>query len=412
VAATVSQTGLIPPAELSHLLCKVTEKIAWELASPSDHAPDWSALEWAVARAVAAIHGVSPLLSHTLHWLGPSPWTEFLVQQRLHTATRHLRMQALLALIDQGAREAGIAALALKGAALHQIGLYVAGERPMADIDLLVRRCDIERTALLLTSLGFRESVVTWKERVFISVDGKVPGEFGENCENSLKIELHERICEKLPWRVTDATDLIFPSRPHAGLNDYPSNASLMLHLLLHAAGSMSSQSLRLLQLHDLALLSARMSSSDWAEVLAADSRDMDLWWAYPPLKLMLRYYMAKVPSESLAVLAAHCPKLLRRVSARQTLYDVSFSYLWIKAFPGMEWSRSLVDMLRYAASRVHPDANHIALREYFARTQAGGKRSRWSRLSQGRRILRWMSSRQSRPLTMQAVAAALSQST
>ena len=251
---------------------------------------------------------------------------------------------------------------------------------------------------------------MTAEERVFTSVDDRAPGPFGEHSDNSLKIELHERICEKLPWRITDATDLVFPARPHVGLNAYPSNASLMLHLLLHAAGSMSSQSLRLVQLHDLALLSTRMAASDWGELVAADSHGMRSWWAYPPLQLMLRYYKAEVPNQSLAAMATHCPQLLRSVSARKTLSDVSFSYLWIKAFPGIEWSRSLVDMLGYAASRIHPGARHIALREYFAETQAGDKQNQWPRLSQSRRILRWISSRQSRPLTMHAVTMALTQ--
>jgi len=38
--------------------------------------------------------------------------------------------------IDERGAPEGIAAVALKGAALHAIGLYAIGERPMADIDL------------------------------------------------------------------------------------------------------------------------------------------------------------------------------------------------------------------------------------------------------------------------------------
>ena len=149
----------IAPAKLDAILRHVTESIAHELAKPSGRAPDWSDLEWAVARAVAAMHGVSPLLSNALRWRGPALWTEFLAQQKTHTASRHMRMQALLALIDRGARKAGIAAMALKGAALHQIGLYAAGDRPMADIDLLVRSGDIERTVQLLNRW---DSVSPW----------------------------------------------------------------------------------------------------------------------------------------------------------------------------------------------------------------------------------------------------------
>jgi hypothetical protein len=321
-----------------------------------------------------------------------------------------MRMLALLALIDQEMLQAGIPVTALKGLALHQMGFYAAGDRPMADMDLLVRGSDIERTTLLLSSLGLRQILGTSEELVFTSIDADCPDELGEHSNNNLKIELHCAIREKLPWRAADVTSLVFPAPARAGLNPYPSNASLMLHLLLHAAGSMASQSLRLLQLHDLALLCARMRGSDWSEALAAESRGIRLWWAYPPLQLMLRYYEAQIPPENIAALVTRCPNLLRIVTARKTLYDVSFSYLWIKAFPGIEWSQSLQDMFAYAASRIRPSANHMAQREHFAQTQAGAKQSQWSHLSQGRRILRWLSSRQTRPRTVHALGAALDQ--
>lgn len=411
LASSVSSLGAVAAHDgLDVVLCNITERLATELANPSDRTPEWSDLEWAIARAVAAIHGVSPLLSHTLRWQGPAPWTEFLAQQRWHTASRQMRMQALLALINQKTLQAGIPVTALKGLALHQMGFYAAGDRPMADMDLLVRASDVEHTTLLLTSLGLREILGTSEELVFTQIDAERPDELGEHSDNSLKIELHYQIREKLPWRVTDATSLVIPAVPHGGLNPYPSNASLMLHLLLHAAGSMSSQSLRLLQLHDLALLCARMSASDWSEVLAVESRGIRLWWAYPPLQLMLRYYKTHIPPNSLAALVAHCPRLLRIVTARKTLYDVSFSYLWIKAFPGIEWSQSLLDMFAYAASRIRPNANQMVQREHFAQTEAGVKWSQWSHLSQGRRILRWIAARQTRPRTVHAIGAALDQ--
>ncbi len=53
---------------------------AWprELAQPGEAAPDWSDFEWQLARAVAAMHGVSPLLATQLKWQGPPRWQPFL----------------------------------------------------------------------------------------------------------------------------------------------------------------------------------------------------------------------------------------------------------------------------------------------------------------------------------------------
>jgi len=80
--------------------------------------------------------------------------------------------------MSAGARE-GIAAVALKGAALHAIGLYAIGERPMADIDLLVRPADAERTAAVDRIAGLSRSSASWKERVFTPIVERAAGGLG-----------------------------------------------------------------------------------------------------------------------------------------------------------------------------------------------------------------------------------------
>ena len=405
-----SSPAVPSPSELHPTLCKVTETLARELASPSATAPDWSDYEWTVARAVAAMHGISPLLSRSLLWRGPGKWMTFLHEQRTHTRARHGRIRELLLSIDQKAREAGVAATALKGAALHQLGLYEAGDRPMADVDLLVRPADVERTTALLASLGFRQSGQTWKERIFTPVDDSVSAEFGEHTANSLKIELHERICEKLPFYLTDISECIFARTPTAGLNDYPSKASLMRHLLLHAAGAMAFQALRVLQLHDIAQLAGRMSDADWNEFTEPRQPRARMWWAYPPLEMTSRYYEA-VPKHVLAALKDECRLVLRALGTKKMLVDVSYSYLWVKAFPGIEWSKSIGELLGFAASRVRPNALHLAHRKQTAANETWAKQDEWSRMSQGRRMLRWLTSRQTRPVTMHSIAAAFADS-
>jgi hypothetical protein len=404
-----SCSAVPPPAALQGTLRKITETLAGELACPSQRAPDWSDFEWNIARAVAAMHGVSPLLSKTLRWQGPAAWMTFLEEQRIHTATRHRRLAELLQHIDERGRATGIAVVALKGAALHAIGLYAVGERPMADIDLLVKPADAERMALLLESLGFYEACASWKERVFTPIVERAVGALGENSNNNIKIELHEKICERLPWRITDVTDCVFPTQARPGVNAYPSPASLMIHLMLHAAGAMAFQALRLLHLHDLAQLSSRMTNADWDQVLAQRRRGRGgLWWAFPPLNLAARYFPSHIPSRVLAALADDCPFVLNWVSSRKTLYDVSCSYPCMDAFPGLEWSQSIRELLEYAVNRVRPSTEQIALREHSAKSDAWASQSQWARLSQGRRIVRWVTSRPPRAVTMHAVSAAL----
>ena len=398
------------PAKLQAALIKITEALARELACPAKAAPDWSELEWTLARAVCAMHGVAALLARTLRWRGPDQWTKFLEQQRAHVIDRHARIEHLLLRIDRSACEAGLPMMALKGAALHAIGLYEPGERPMADVDLLVQPQDAERSARVLESLGFRECSRSWKERVFVPLDGHAAGALGEHRDNDIKIELHERICERLPLRITDITNSVFPPRARPGLNGYASSAALMAHLLLHAAGSMTDQGLRLLHLHDLALLTRHMTEADWDELLAQRSTERGLWWALPPLELMLRYYLLPIPARVHRALESDCPWLLRRSGGRRTLSEVSYSHLWVDAFPGIEWSQSIRDLLSYARSRVRPDAQHLAFRKMVVATQGWAAGDQWASLSQARRIWRWMTARQARPATMHVLRAVLKQ--
>src|SRR5271156_2476549 len=396
------------PRKLQAALTHVTERLAHELAHPTPKAPDWSDFEWSIAKAVTAMHGVSALLSCSLRWCGPEEWMHFLEEQRVHVTQRHARIENLLRQIDQTAREAGVAIITLKGAALHALGLYTRGERPMADVDLLVHARDSARAVRLIESLGYKEYRSSWKERAFAPLESHSAGTLGEHSNNDITIELHERVGERLPLHLTDITDTVFPRRPQVGLNGYPSRAALMSHLLLHTAGEMTMKSARLVQLNDLALVGQRMTEADWDELLQGCSSGRQLWWALPPLRLTLRYYALSVPTRVLRALEWNCPWILRRNVRRPILSDVSFSHLWVDAFPGIEWSRSIREMLGYAASRVRPNAEQLAGRATSANTQAWAADSQWSTLSQGRRIARWLASRPVRPATMHVLRATL----
>jgi hypothetical protein len=357
------------------------------------------------------MHGVSPLLAGSLRWTGPEEWRRFLQAQRLHTAERHARIDALLRLIDRVTRDAGIAALALKGAELHAMGLYQPGERPMGDVDLLVRAADTGSTTRVLESLGFREYGSTRRHRLLMPSGDQIPAlSLGEHADNYLKIELHDRIGESLPLNTVSITERLFPAQLHPGLNRYPSKASLMLHLLLHAAGAMASRALRLLQLHDVALLAARMTDADWEEALEPCERTGRRWWALPPLLLTARYYPAAIPAHARAAVEAECPHLLRMVVGRRTFSEVSLSSLCIEAFPGIEWCQSVSEAARFVLSRVLPDREVRELRTRVASTRVSASANRWHQLSQSRRMLLWLVARQPRAETLYPIRLVLSE--
>jgi len=402
---------MLPPLSIVRDgLYRTTEALAQELAqSRSDSAtPEWSELEWRLASAAAVAHGVSPLLSTFSTWRNPR-WRQFLENQREHVEQRHRRIEALLTSIDAAARAASLPIVPLKGSALHALGVYTAGERPMADIDLLVRESDAAQAIELLLDHGYVESFVQWKHRVFKPATGQPSAVLGEHRDTPVNIELHTRIQERLPVSAVDITDRIHPREPAPGLNPYPSNGALMSHLLLHAAGNICGRSLRLLHLNDIALLARRMTANDWNRLWDEHAAGPP-WWALPPLRLVARYYKNSIPEAVLARLKPDCHWLLRTVSRRQTLTQVSCSDLWIHAFAGIEWSRSVRDVVHYVGNRIRPSEEAVRERADMVRTQLWlqGQGQSWVTSTQRRRILTLLTRSMPRMDTMYVVRAAL----
>ena len=410
IAGQPSVAALPPLGRVAAVLRDITEVLAREIAAPTDQAPHWDEFEWGIARAVAAMQGMSSILAARLQWRGPRDWQRFLEEQRQHVAGRHQRIAQLLASIDEKARAEGVALVALKGAALHARGVYQAGARPMADIDFLACDADTEVITRLLASCDYDLTLTTWRNLLFESRLRRVAnaGDFGENRDNPVKIELHTRIRERLPVDETDITPFLFPRAAHSGINDYPSDASLMMHLLLHAAGNMRAHALRLIQLHDIALLAGRFGSADWEELLAARPNGRGLWWAVPPLLLTARYYPAAIPADVIGRIRKNCHWLLDRVASRQLLADVSWSNIAVHALPGIEWSRTPLEALRFAISRVWPNRNERVELKHFAAHHPGASQVPWYGISQGARILRWLFSTPPRVQTVLCIQAAL----
>jgi hypothetical protein len=389
-------------------LAKTTEVLAREISQPGKQAPAWSDFEWRVAKAVAALHGISSLLDQRLAWQGPCHWHEFLAQQRRQTELRHHRIGHLLDQIDRSLDSARVPAVALKGAALRALGLYGSTERPMGDVDLLVRVEDAAAVEEALRALGYARSFVMQRHVVLEPVGGDGFVGFGEHIDNPVKIEVHTHIAEPLPSAVTDITHLTYPARARPGLNAYPSRAALMRHLLLHAAGNMRAHALRLIQLHDIALLAARMTQVDWRDLIAVRQSARDLWWSVPPLQLTARLYPGALPDFVLEALIPRCRWWLRRIAARKCLTDVSWSNMRIHAFPGIEWSRSPSEAARFAMSRVWPSTSALEVLKFAATTATPAAHVPWYGQSHWKRIARWVFSAPPRVQTMFAVGCAL----
>lgn len=392
---------------IRHALRRTTEALATELAHPGGATPPWSAVEWRVAMAASAAHGVSALLHRRCAWRDRA-WRRFLASQREHVWHRHQRIAALLGRLDADARTAGVPMVALKGAALHALGFYARGERPMADIDLLVREADAAATMRLLEDAGYVESFAGWKHRAFAPAASRPVAALGEHRDTPVNIELHTRIQERLPLAVVDISAQIHPQAPWPGLNPYPSNGALMAHLLLHAAGNLCNRSLRLLHLHDIALLSSRMRERDWEPLWNGPSGAA--WWAFAPACLVARYYGA-IPATVLERLWHACPPVLRMVARRQTLTGVSCSELWHHTLHGVEWLHSCREVSGYIGHRLHPPRAARDEHADLLRTQLWLQGKSWATRPRAQRLLALLARPMPRMDTLYVVRAALADS-
>jgi hypothetical protein len=402
---------LPPIRRIDAALRATTAVLTRELVAPTQQLPAWDRFEWGVAAAVATMQGIAPLLARQSRWSDRPSWQDFLREQRKHVAARQERIEQLLALIDSEARAQGVPLVPLKGAALHALGIYECGDRPMADIDLFVSSGDKDAAGRVLVGRGFEVTFENWRHQLFESRGGSHSSvEFGEHADNPIKIELHTAIRERLPVGEIDITGFIAPLHPLPGLNEYRSPVSLMLHLLLHAASNMRARALRLIQLHDIARLGARFSTADWQQLLAARPGGRGLWWAAPPLMLTVRDCSAVIPAFMMAAVEKDCSWLLRRTVRHQSLADVSWSNIRVHAFPGIEWSSSAGEALRFMTARVWPSRETRAELHHFAEHEQGKSNIPWYGVSQRRRILRWLFSRPPRVQTLRVVRAALEQ--
>ena len=387
-------------------LKRVTETLATELAQPTGDTPEWTELGWRLASAVAAAHGVASQWRAYAHWRNEG-WLAFLRSQHEHVALRHQRIDALLERIDAEARTIGLPLVALKGSALHRLGFYQGGERPMADIDLLVSDMDRERAGAMLERLGYVAAFTAWKHRVYKPAEARPVHELGEHRDTPVNIELHTRVQERLPVAVVDITHRIYPHAPAPGINPYPSQGALMSHLLLHAAGNICNRSMRLIHLNDLSVLAAHMTHADW-RALCSDGTRESPWWALPPLLLASRYDPGVAPPTVLCELRFACHAPLRLASRHLTLTQVSCSDLWLHAWPGIEWSRSVREAGQYVLRRFRPTAEARQERADMVRTQLWLQGSSWVRTRQLRRVFAWLIQPVPRMDTLYVVRAAL----
>jgi hypothetical protein len=183
---------------------------------------------------------------------------------------------------------------------------------------------------------------------------------FGEHPDNVLKIEVHARIAEMLPVAEVEISAGWLDSEAPSGIKPYPAMAELMRHLLLHAAGNMRAHALRQIQLHDIALLAGQLADGIGC---AAGNARIARRCLVDAAAARARRTLLSGRRRAIAAFGIQrpVPAPLRHVATRMTLTGVSWSNLRIAAFPGICWSRSPREVMRFIRSRVFPSRVAVA---------------------------------------------------
>ena len=128
-----------------------------------------SDIDWVNIIQLSARHGVTPLLYNRLKTLNlvaniPPAIKENLREIYLNNAHRNVRLYYQLAKVLTTFKSNNIPVIVLKGAHLAEIVYRNIALRTMCDVDLLVKKTDLDRVVKELLAIGYNPSRRFWIE--------------------------------------------------------------------------------------------------------------------------------------------------------------------------------------------------------------------------------------------------------
>jgi hypothetical protein len=220
------------------LRCLSTSRKLTADLQPSSPVPRPPSPAWNEVVAIAAHHGLTPLLYTRLKQNDaqacvPADVWERLRQVYIASAVRGMRLYRELRTVLRCLRSAGIPVIVLKGAFLAEAVYGDAALRPMADVDLMVPRAELPRAQRVLLDMGGVHQQFEEIE-AYVRTKRHLP----QVVVRGITIEVHWTIASPTgPVRV-EAAGLWNRACPFsiAGVEVLaPSPEDLMLHLCLHA---------------------------------------------------------------------------------------------------------------------------------------------------------------------------------
>jgi hypothetical protein len=284
-------------------------------------------LDWDRMWELGHLHEVLPLLAETLPAAAgdavPPEWRGRATRRRHVTLQVNARLaEALLAVLG-GLREAGVAAMPVKGLVVAEQLYGSLSARPCADLDVLVHPADLPAAREVLRSLGFAQSAAPpYKALVHQFHD---PGWTRGVGNERVYLELHWALWADSQQRL--GTDALWDRSVPATFLGRPvrilSPEDMLLHLAIHRTRS----ALRLRWVVDVAELIRRYGPElDWEAYLERARLAKARTSSWVVLTLAHDLLGAPVPADVLDRLAVGRVKrtLLARTCGEDALFRVS----------------------------------------------------------------------------------------
>ena len=281
---------------------------------------------------------------------------------------RNLRMMGLLERIARRFNAAGIPLLALKGAALNLVLYDRAADRPMGDLDLLIRPEHTEESFTLLDELGCLRGEPLVREDFFPKFHYE--NEFIAGGIYPVKIDLHVRPFRPLRYSRLVPEEALWERAQAVAFGQatilVPAAEDMLIHLAAHSAIHGNSRRQWLGDIKRWA--EARQSDIDWDRLLAT----VEAW----RLALPVREAFRRTQQEFGPVCPAQVTRRLCEVQAnwrdhlvlRQAPRDASHpvAHVAVNALCTPGW-RFVLDYLRAV---LLPDRRHMS--EWYGRRHRG----------------------------------------
>jgi Uncharacterised nucleotidyltransferase len=308
----------------------------------------WNTSDWQAALWIAYWQGAMPLWAARLEEAGPVTESARATIEQV-AALSHARTTRLLDAVRE--MVVGLAALdieiaPLKGARLAPFYYRPASLRSMGDIDVLLRRVDVDAACRWMEAHEYIFYSRSEEDVIYLR-GSRLPEVW--HPDNVHPVEPHFRLREEfggagLGWEM-DADAWRSASRQaYLGVEArLISPMFLLRHLCAHASSDIFIRRGKIQQLEDIARVAQSMSADGW-HAFAASVAPSFARFEYPALALTARYYTQAIPAAILEQLRAQVKPKLRAWVGELTLAAASESNLTPRSGLGVPLLRLLTE--------------------------------------------------------------------